>query len=94
MVVLGDLCCNWLDLSCMGVGYGPPTTNTTNTGDLWTLFGAVPSTCFVRYLGPESVPKKNWVPRYLAAELRQRSIFDINMASIKWQGPSHRHNNN
>ena len=25
----------------MGVGYGPPKANTTNTGDLWALFGGV-----------------------------------------------------
>ena len=58
MVVLGDFCCNWLDLSCMGVGYGPPRANTTNTGDLRALFGAVPSTCVLRYLGPESRPEE------------------------------------
>ena len=25
----------------MGVGYGPPKANTTDTGDLWAFFGGV-----------------------------------------------------
>ena len=58
MVVLGDFCRYRLGLSCMGVGYGPPKANTTNTGDLWALFGGVVFTWSFGTGGPEGrVPK-------------------------------------
>ena len=67
MVVLGDFWCNWLDLSCMGVGYGPPKANTTNTGDLWAFFGVVPSTWAFGTGVPKAASR-----RFLVGEVAKR----------------------
>ena len=59
MVVLGNFCRYRLGLSCMGVGYGPPKANTTNTGDLWALFGGLQVPLVIRDGGDERHdPKK------------------------------------
>ena len=67
MVVLGDFWCNLLDLSCMGVGYGPPKANTTNTGDLWAFFGGLQVPLVLRDVRPESR-----VPKILVGEVAKR----------------------
>ena len=70
----------------MGVGYGPPKANTTDTGDLWAFFGGVMFTWAFGTGVPKAASR-----RVLVGEVAKRCVAveapDDFFTHFEWPGP-------